>query len=205
MTNILIIDDNLTLLDIYSEILRKEGYCVSVAGSGSEGLEIIKDKNFEIVLLDVMMDPMNGWEVLKAIRGFKNSDDSEIVILTAKALHPDEVLEYGDFIQGFIMKPVHIENLKDYINTLVLQREKRAGILSGFSGDNADAAVIFAYEKKKQQIGVWEGLLNVLEEIYGVDKIDENPEFREKVKGIKDAIAFKKSESDGLKMALDRA
>ncbi|EHQ36115.1 response regulator [Methanoplanus limicola] len=202
MNNILIVDDNPVLLDIYSEILRKEGYSVSVAESGDDALDILRDRNFGIILLDIMMEPMNGWEILRSIRKFKDSDEAEIIILTAKALHPDEVLIYGDMIQGFLMKPVHIDLLRDYLIMIISERERRDDMISGSAKSNFSAGDISEYETLNQQIRVWEELLFILEDTYGVEKIAENREFREKTEQIRDIIADKKYNARVLESSL---
>ena len=202
MNNILFIDDNLALLEIYSEILRKEGYLVSVAESGDDALEILRNRNFGIIILDIMMEPMNGWEILRSIRDFKDSDEATIIILTAKALHPDEVLIYGDMIQGFLMKPVHIDLLRDYLIMIISERERRDDMISGSAKSNFSAGDISEYETLNQQIRVWEELLFILEDTYGVEKIAENREFREKTEQIRDIIADKKYNARVLESSL---
>ena len=64
MTTLLLVDDNQTLTDVYAEGLTREGFKVITAYSGLECLEILKETQPNIILLDIIMPDMDGWETL---------------------------------------------------------------------------------------------------------------------------------------------
>ena len=82
MTNrILIIDDDLTLIDLLSHSLEKAGYKVLSATNGIDGLQMLYKNKVDLVILDVMMPRMDGWETCARIREIS---DVPVIMLTAK-------------------------------------------------------------------------------------------------------------------------
>ena len=68
MENILIIDDSEDILEIFEQVLVNEGFDVSTANSGNEGIELFKRQSFDIVIIDINMPGMNGLEVVENIK-----------------------------------------------------------------------------------------------------------------------------------------
>ncbi len=71
-TKILVIDDDLAITDLMSMLLKTHGFEVITTNSGAEGVKLVEEKNPNVVLLDLMMPDMDGWQVSKAIRAFSN-------------------------------------------------------------------------------------------------------------------------------------
>ncbi|PKL60890.1 MAG: hypothetical protein CVV33_00350 [Methanomicrobiales archaeon HGW-Methanomicrobiales-4] len=103
---ILLIDDNERLTQIYQMILRKQGYETEIVLDSSHALEKIRTENPDLVLLDIMMEPLTGWEVLQQIREDTELSNLPVIILTGKIMTMDEALLYGMKIDGFVMKPL---------------------------------------------------------------------------------------------------
>lgn len=78
---VLVVDDDLNLLKMVSRTLELEGYRVLTAGNGKQALLVIEKQNPDLVLLDIMMPGMDGFEVCERVRDFSNIP---IVMLTAK-------------------------------------------------------------------------------------------------------------------------
>jgi CheY-like chemotaxis protein len=66
--NILIIDDNEDILEIFEQVLVDEGFDVSTANNGNEGIKLFKRQSFDIVIIDINMPGMNGFEVVENIK-----------------------------------------------------------------------------------------------------------------------------------------
>src|SRR5687768_14676909 len=79
---ILLVDDDLTLSEMYAERLRAAGYSVTVAHDGEAGLKESKNKP-DLILLDIMMPKMNGLDVLKNLQGDPETAKIPVVLLTA--------------------------------------------------------------------------------------------------------------------------
>ncbi len=119
--SILVVDDNEDIRNLLTLVLENEGYLVTQGVDGGECLEIIQDKPFDLLLLDVMMPGMSGIEVLKAIRGNKEKKINQLPIcmITAKSSIEDidEALEHG--ATSYIVKPFRPIALAEKVNALL--------------------------------------------------------------------------------------
>jgi len=83
--SILIVDDDPSLLDMYVERIKAEGAIVLEANNGEEAIKVAKEEHPQIILLDIMMPKVNGFEVLKNLKADSDTATIPIVILTALA------------------------------------------------------------------------------------------------------------------------
>ena len=79
----MLVDDDLTLREMYEERLKTEGFEIVQATNGSEAIQRAKEKKPAIILLDIMMPKVNGFDVLKMMRADKELKDVPIIVLTA--------------------------------------------------------------------------------------------------------------------------
>ncbi|MHC1626037.1 MAG: response regulator [Methanoculleaceae archaeon] len=112
MTGILLVDDDPDLRRLCQEMIGKMGYTVESVGSGKEALEWLERERPALVLLDIMMEPMDGWEVLGRMRAIEGRRDVPVIALTGRMPTPGEVLEYGGQLHRFIMKPIRRRDLE---------------------------------------------------------------------------------------------
>ena len=119
MEKILIIEDEDFLRDILKRYLEKEGYEVDEASSGEIGVKKFYEDNFSLILLDVMLPGIQGWEVCKEI---KKISDTPIIMLTALSDEDDEVkgLELG--VEDYIGKPFKPKVLVARVNSLIKRK-----------------------------------------------------------------------------------
>jgi DNA-binding response OmpR family regulator len=88
---VLVIEDDPNICELITLYVKKNGYIVSIANDGLTGLEMFYDTPHDLVILDIMMPEMDGWEVCKEIRRF---DKTPVIMLTGK-------FENGDKLKGF--------------------------------------------------------------------------------------------------------
>lgn len=89
---ILLVDDDLTLLEMYEERLKAEGYEIVQATNGEEALKKIREIKPALVILDIMMPKINGFDVLKNIRADKELKILPVIVLTALIQDVDRAL-----------------------------------------------------------------------------------------------------------------
>ncbi len=82
MKTILLIEDDPLLIDIYTTKLKKAGFGVEVSTGGEEALSKIKEEQPDLILLDIVLPRLNGWEILSKIKSEKTSKDLKVVILS---------------------------------------------------------------------------------------------------------------------------
>lgn len=105
---ILVVDDEKNIGDILKINLEKEGYWVSVAMDGEEGLALALSENPDLVLLDVMLPKMDGFEVCKKIR---QKSEVPIVMLTARSEEIDKILGLELGADDYVTKPFSVREL----------------------------------------------------------------------------------------------
>ena len=106
---ILIIEDNEQNLYLTTFILEKQGYSVLQAGNGPRGIELAQHQSVSLILLDIQLPGMDGYEVARRLRSEEKTKDTPIVAVTSYAMVGDRerVLEAG--CSGYIEKPINPE------------------------------------------------------------------------------------------------
>ena len=122
VASILIVDDNPKFL---ADALPMYGYDVTVAEDGLEALKILakEDSNFDLILLDVMMPNMDGWDTLKAIRKNKKTEYTPVIMITAVSEDQKVVSGLKIGADDYIVKPFVLPNLLARIEA-VLRRSQ---------------------------------------------------------------------------------
>lgn len=144
--SILIVDDEKKLADIMALYLKKEGYEVSCGYNGEEGEEFFEKKQFQLIILDVMMPKKDGWSLLRKI---KSEGNTPVILTTARGEEEDRVfgLELG--ADDYMVKPISMRELILRVNlritsknsmehsmifdTMSINEEKREVIEEGIS------------------------------------------------------------------------
>lgn len=105
---VLIVDDEKNIVDIIAFNLKKEGYEVISASNGEEGIKAAFEKSPDLILLDIMMPVVDGYEACRIIREKKNTP---IIMLTARAEEVDKVLGLEMGADDYVVKPFGIREL----------------------------------------------------------------------------------------------
>lgn len=116
-SKIVIIDDKAENLSLFSSILSPYSYDIKVASSGQEGLEIVKNFHPELILLDVVMPQMSGYEVLNKLKQNRVTNDIPVIFLTAKDTADDIVKGFEAGATDYISKPFHPKELIARVQT----------------------------------------------------------------------------------------
>lgn len=121
MINILLIDDEVRMLDLLELYLTPMGYKCIKATSGKEGIKLLRETDFDLVMLDIMMPHMDGWETCRQIRSLSNVP---VIMLTARNEKIDVVKGLKGGADDYITKPFNEEELLARIEA-VLRRTGR--------------------------------------------------------------------------------
>lgn len=119
MTRILIVEDEESFSDPLSYSLRKEGYEVAVADDGTEGLRIFSAHGADLVLLDLMLPGMDGWEVCRRIRSASETKSLPIIMMTARRDERDLVQGLGIGADDYIKKPFSLVELVARVKSVI--------------------------------------------------------------------------------------
>ena len=125
MFNILIVDDIGKNIQLLASILKNDTYAISFATDGRQALEMITTEKYDLILLDIMMPGMNGFEVCRKIKKIEGKADIPIIFLTAKAQQQDIMDGFEIGAVDYVVKPFHSGELKARVAThLQLKRAK---------------------------------------------------------------------------------
>ena len=123
---ILCIEDEPEMIDLIRLILSRRGFEIRGANGGKEGLEIIRNEHPDLVLLDLMMPEMDGWEVYQQMKADEAAKDIPVIVVTAKAQSIDKVLGlHIAKVDDYIAKPFSPQELLASVDT-VLGRKQTA-------------------------------------------------------------------------------
>jgi signal transduction histidine kinase len=125
--NILIVDDVSKNIQLLGSILRQEGYSLSFATSGKQALDMVVSDTFDLILLDVMMPEMDGFEVCKRLKQQPDIRDIPVIFLTAKAEAESVVNGFELGAVDYVTKPFNVKELLARVKahlTIIQQRRQ---------------------------------------------------------------------------------
>jgi DNA-binding response OmpR family regulator len=121
---ILCIEDDQEMIDLIRLILRRREFEIRGANSGKEGLEIIRKDHPDLVLLDLMMPEMDGWEVYQQMKADEATKNIPVIVVTAKAQSIDKVLGlHIAKVDDYIAKPFSPQELSTSIDNVLARKQ----------------------------------------------------------------------------------
>ena len=125
---ILIIDDDLDTLRLVGLMLQRQGYQISAATNGQQGLDKAFEEDPDLILLDLMMPEMDGYEVTRRLRQNPSTIETPILMFTAKSQLDDKVIGFEVGANDYLTKPTHPTELQARVKALLARMsEKRGG------------------------------------------------------------------------------
>ena len=110
---VMIIEDDPDMIDLLNVILARGG-CEPVSGlGGKEGLRILREGGADLILLDLMMDDMSGWQVLEIVKEDESLRDIPVLIVSARHYmeDPDRTSAHAGLFEGYLVKPFVVRDL----------------------------------------------------------------------------------------------
>jgi DNA-binding response OmpR family regulator len=128
MQEILVVDDEPSVVEVVSLYLRREGYSVRSAGDGQLALQAIAERTPSLIVLDLMLPKVDGMEILRQVR--QRSEDVPVIMLTARGQETDRIygLELG--ADDYVVKPFSPAELVARVKA-VMRRSQTAGMANG--------------------------------------------------------------------------
>ena len=134
---ILIVDDDNNICELLRLYLNKEGYQISLAYDGQAAVEAFEQQHPDLVLLDVMMPKMDGWEVLKTIRKYSQVP---VIMLTARGEERDELQGFALGVDEYISKPFSPKILVARVDAILRRSNAAASEVLDVGGIRIDKA-----------------------------------------------------------------
>jgi CheY-like chemotaxis protein len=121
---ILIVDDDVDTLKLVGLMLQKQGYQIVAANNGPDGLSQAEAENPDLILLDIMMPEMDGYEVAKRLRANPLTANTPILMFTAKTQLDDKVSGFEAGADDYLTKPTHPTELSAHVKALLARSSK---------------------------------------------------------------------------------
>jgi CheY-like chemotaxis protein len=126
MSKIMVVDDEENILKVVKGMLESAGHEVLTVQSGEECLERLKEERPDLILMDVMMPGMDGWETCRKIKENPETKEITVAMLTVKSEDEDKVKSFDDAIADWhISKPIRKERLLRTVEWLLKSPFKR--------------------------------------------------------------------------------
>ena len=113
---LLVVDDEVAISEIIKFNFEKEGYLVDTADNGTEAIKLVEKNDYDLMLLDIMMPKLNGFETLREIRKFSNI---AVIILTAREEEVDKILGLELGADDYVVKPFSMRELLARVKAVI--------------------------------------------------------------------------------------
>ena len=124
INHIIYVEDDPEIVDLVSLILSRRGFVVTGVYNGREGLQRIIDEKPDLVLLDLMIPELDGWEIFQKLKNHEDTANIPIIIITAKSQPIDQVIGiHIAKVDAYICKPFHPQEILDSIETVLAKRK----------------------------------------------------------------------------------
>ena len=119
MHTICLVDDNPDIIGILSMLLSRDEFRVISAPGGGQCIDLLRSEIPDLILLDVMMEPMDGWETLERLKNNPRTTGIPVIMLSGKNPTPGELEKYESCFIAYMRKPVRYRDLFDTIMSVL--------------------------------------------------------------------------------------
>ncbi len=128
---ILLVDDDVTLRELLADSLAREGFRILQAGNGEEGVAAALSGRPDVVISDIVMPEMNGWELCQALRALPSTRTVPFIFLTSLDQAPERVLAMRLGADDYLTKPFHLDEVLARVARLVGRIGQRDRLVAG--------------------------------------------------------------------------
>ncbi len=168
---ILIADDDPEIVDLIHLLLDKKGYTTIKAYSGKECLDSVRKQIPDLILLDVRMGPMDGWQTLEQIKKNPDTASTPVLMLTGKRLSASEARQYKILMDDYIMKPFQPAELYAAIDHILTRKQKLKESLALVKQAGVDKEMFCEFAKLTHRISVDRKIMDILHDPRAVPKM----------------------------------
>ena len=161
---VLVVDDNQDITDLLSTVLHTKGYTAFTAASGQECLDQLKKQIPDVILLDIMMEPMDGWKTLERIRADPKTKSIPVLMITAKPLTPEDVRQYRVCIDDYITKPFSNAEIFAAVAHVIERKKKVMESLASVRKAGVKQETFCELQKLSKRVDVDKKLLDLLQQ-----------------------------------------
>ncbi len=188
---VMVVDDEPDIVELLLLMLDGTDYDVITSSGGNDCLEKLKHDVPDLILLDLIMPDLDGWEVLTRIRQDERLKSIPVVILTAKQLTADVAQKKAPHITEYLVKPVTKEGLISVIEDITSSSKKLGDFIAAARKAGVDQEMIDRYVQLNQQTSAYKRLHTSLVQIYTKKRLEEEVSARNTMRSIERVIDLK--------------
>lgn len=147
METILLVDDDPAIRELFAIYLEMGGFRPLTVATGSECLKLLGQETPDLMILDLMMEPMDGWDTLLAVSDARLSRHPPILVLTGKHPVPEEILQYGGMIWDYIVKPVDVKQIVSSLHDIIGKNRELQDEMKGAYSPGKDQSAVEEYAR----------------------------------------------------------
>jgi two-component system OmpR family response regulator len=125
---ILVVDDNAYIVEGLTEILKRKGYFPIPCRSGEEALQLLRSTEVDVMLLDISMQPLDGWKTLERVRTEPLIADTPAIIFSARKFLESEAEDCQWHVDAVLSKPINTGNLIAAIDQAIVKKRNFSGV-----------------------------------------------------------------------------
>jgi two-component system, OmpR family, response regulator len=163
---VMVVDDNPDITDLLRTLLTLKGYTAFIAAGGQECLDLLKNQVPDVILLDISMEPMDGWTTLERIRADPATKFIPVLMLTAKPLMPEDVRKYHVCIDDYITKPFSNAEIYAAVGHVIERKKKIMESLARVRKAGVTQEAFCELQKLSKRVDVDKKLLDLLQRRY---------------------------------------
>jgi two-component system, OmpR family, response regulator len=169
MPTLLLVDDDSAVRDIFSLFLTKQGFEVHTADGGEACIAALGTLTPDLILLDIMMEPMDGWQTLLAVKTNPETRSVPVMIVTAKPPTRDEIRNYGGYIDGFVMKPAEFKSLPGSVSQAIETNAQMNRAMQELQDRGIDPDRVLEYISLLRQVRITQKLSGRFQNYWNTD------------------------------------
>lgn len=187
---ILIVDDSPYVVDGLVALLKRKGFNPIATHGGDEALALLATTKPDLILLDIMMEPMDGWETLDHLKADPGTKDIPVLMFSAKKITPEEAQQHSLNIEDFVSKPVNPSQLLEAIQRVFTRRSTVKAEAEGAKVAGVETSIIDEYAALRKSIEVDRNLLCVLKKACDMSNVGREapPEDLASIKKLEEKI-----------------
>ena len=166
---LLLVDDDPPILDTFSRFLEKEGFTIYTADGGEKCISLLGTTLPDLILLDIMMEPMDGWETLLAIRDDPKTRDIPVMMVTAKPPTRDEIRIYGGEVDDYLMKPLDPRKISESVRRAIDASEEMHRTVASLRARGVETDRVREYVSLLRRVRLTQKLFGRFRHIWNAD------------------------------------
>jgi two-component system OmpR family response regulator len=175
----MVVDDNPSIVEVFIAMLRQGGYETISAGSGKEAISMLKKGKPDLILLDILMHPIDGWETLRRLKNDEKTAGIPVMMLTAKNPTAQEAEQYSSQIEDYIMKPITRRDLYAVIEEFFGRRREIDNEARKAEETGVDQQLVEEYRELCREIEIRRRLFRLLTRVHSLE--GQDPSAREEI------------------------